>query len=143
MCVCVCCLCAGGGSIDADEFCDWFLEEEELNKGKTARTVGVGPNSPRLSERSPRASKDDSEFGLDGDTTAMLSAGGEEVSMATLRADFIELDRIASKMQKESTHAIPTATWFPPRLSLRDCFAITTTGLRKGDEDGGEEDAYH
>ena len=31
----------GGGSIDADEFADWYIEEEELQKKKQKRQVGA------------------------------------------------------------------------------------------------------
>ena len=39
----------GGGSIDAEEFSEWYLEEEELARKRQKREVGVSPTGAYFS----------------------------------------------------------------------------------------------
>ncbi len=158
----------GGGTIDANEFAEWYVEEEELQKKNVKREVGadIGPSfssqlrcrrtysmpvwlkqlwlmllpwqylraktnaetkeltySPRARQLPTKQDEDD----IENDSVIKLSRrcaridavhkhavfvaaiayevawflSGEQVNMDTLRADFIELDRLASKLQKD------------------------------------------
>merc|ERR1711959_790106 len=82
-----------GGTIDADEFADWFIEEERLEKKQQKRQVGVDVDTPALtySPRPRQTATKQRDEAIEEDAITRLSRSGEEVNLDTIRADFIEL----------------------------------------------------